>query len=122
MFSLSGYFHIKTSVSYNSLIHCSQVEEWLDSHCYSLKMCPSQTEEMVPVGALCFSNLFMHREELKQSIMSHPLWEYADSEDPPVFDIDVSNFIASQKKTKLLFVSSEKSKQDQIINFFKKTL
>jgi len=62
----------------------------------------------------------MHREELKQSIMSHPLWEYADSEDPPVFDIYVSDLIASQKKTKMLFVSSEKSKQDQIINFFKK--
>jgi hypothetical protein len=62
----------------------------------------------------------MHREELKQSIMSHPLWEYADSEDPPVFGIYVSDCIASQKKTKMLFVSSEKSKQDQIINFFKK--
>jgi hypothetical protein len=50
MFSLSGYFHIKTSISYNNLIHCPQVEEWLDSHCYSLKMCSSQTEEMVQLA------------------------------------------------------------------------
>jgi hypothetical protein len=73
LFSISRYFHIKSSLSYESIIHSHQVEEWLDSHCYSLKPCPSQAEEMVPVGALCFSNLFMHaREELKFSIMLHP--------------------------------------------------
>jgi hypothetical protein len=75
LFSLCRYFHIKSSLSYESIIHSHQVEEWLVSHCYSLKLCPSQAEEMVPVGALCFSNLFMHREELKCSIMLHPLWQ-----------------------------------------------
>jgi len=65
MYSLSGYLQVKSSLSYKNLIQQPQVEEWLDLHCYSLKLCPSQTEEIVPVGALCFGNLFMHREELK---------------------------------------------------------
>ncbi len=52
--------------------------------------------------------------------MSHPLWEYDTSNDPPVFDIYVSDFLANQKKTKMLFVSAEWSMQEQIITFFKK--
>lgn len=95
------------------------MEEWLDFHCYSLKLCPSQAEEMVLVGALCFSNLFMHREDLKCSIMHHPLWQQTFPEDMLIFDIYVSDFLANQKKTKMLFVSAERSKQEIIIDFFK---
>jgi hypothetical protein len=95
LFSLSGYFHIKSSLSYRSLLQSQQVEEWLDFHCYSLKLCPSQSEEMVPVGALCFSNLFMHREELKCSIMLHPLWQQEFPKDMPILDIYVSDFLTS---------------------------
>jgi hypothetical protein len=85
-YSLSGYFHMKSSLSFKDLFKHHLVEEWLDLHCYSLKLCPSQTKEMVPVGALCFSNLFMHRKELKRSILLHPSWNHADT-DEPIFDI-----------------------------------
>jgi hypothetical protein len=118
MYSISGYFHMKSSLSFKDLIKHHLVEEWLDLHCYSLKLCPSQTEEMVPVGALCFSSLFMHREEIKRSILLHPSWNHEDT-DEPIFDIYVSDFLASPKKTKMLFVSAEKSKQEKIITFMK---
>jgi hypothetical protein len=119
LYSLSGYFHIKSSFSYSTLIQNYQVAEWLDTHGFSLKLFPSQTEEMVPVGALCFSNLFMHREELKRSIMSQPKWIQDHQDNIPFFDIYVSDFLANHKKTKMLFVSAKRSKQGQIIKFFK---
>jgi hypothetical protein len=64
---------------------------------------------MVPVGALALVTY--------SSILSHPLWDH-EGPDEPIFDIYVSDFLANQKKTKMLFVSSEKSKQEKIIRFF----
>jgi len=60
----------------------------------------------------------MHREEIKRSILLHPSWNHEDT-DEPIFDIYVSDFLASPKKTKMLFVSAEKSKQEKIITFMK---
>jgi len=48
----------------------------------------------------------------------HPTWDHEDP-DAPIFDIYVSNFLAQQKKIKMLFISAEKSKQDKIIKFMK---
>jgi len=119
LFSISRYFHIKSSLSYESIIHSHQVEEWLDSHCYSLKPCPSQAEEMVPVGALCFSNLFMHaREELKFSIMLHP---YGSKISPKIcrsLMYTSAIFLPTNRKQRC-YLYPQKSKQEQIINFFK---
>jgi hypothetical protein len=36
-----------------------------------MKWCPSQEEEMVQIGELCYSKIFMCHEELKQEIMKH---------------------------------------------------
>jgi hypothetical protein len=36
-----------------------------------------------------------------------------------VFDLYISDFIANNKKTKMLFVSAEKSKQEEVLNLFK---
>jgi hypothetical protein len=43
---------------------------------------------MVQVGVL-------YREELKQAIMKHPLWDLTDPQ--PIFDLYVSDFIAENK-------------------------
>jgi hypothetical protein len=65
MYSLSGFFHIRKALSFNDLITSTPVAEWLDTYRHYIKLCPSQEEEMVQVGALCYSNVLMHREELK---------------------------------------------------------
>jgi len=65
------------------------------------------------------AHVFMHREELKQAILNHELWSITSISNPPVFDLYVSDFIANNKKTKMLFVSAEKSKQEEIVNLFK---
>jgi hypothetical protein len=73
---------------------------------------------MLQIGALCYTNIFMHREELKQAIMHHSSWP-SDLEQQPIFDIYIGDFITHNKKTKMLFISSEKSKQEMMNNHFK---
>jgi hypothetical protein len=118
-YSLSGYLHLRSALSFKELVNSPPVQEWLDANRYILKLCPSQVEEMVQIGALCYSHMLMNREVLKAAIIKHDLWKPDDDTDPPIFDLYLSNFIADQKKTKMLFVSSEKSKRTQVIKLFK---
>lgn len=104
-------------MDFQEIISTPPVAEWLDAHWYYIKLFPSQHKEMVQVGALCYSNVFMHREELKGSIMEHALWKFTDPQ--PVFDLYISDFIAEGKKAKMLFVSAEKSRKEDISEFFK---
>jgi hypothetical protein len=62
---------------------------------------------MIQIGALCYSHVLMHREQLKEVILSHPTWIPKDPSNPPIFDIYLSDFIAGGKKTKMLFISAE---------------
>jgi hypothetical protein len=50
------------------------IEEWLDTNNYILHQCPSQSEEMIPIGVLCYGIPFLHQEELKQAILNHQDW------------------------------------------------
>lgn len=52
-YSLSGYIHIRTAHTYPELLRLPQLAKWLDSNRYFVKLCPSQVEEMVQIGALC---------------------------------------------------------------------
>ncbi len=56
-YSLSGYFHIGTCMSAEALFWHPMVLEWLNGHCYYIKLSPSQSEEMVQIGALLFSSI-----------------------------------------------------------------
>jgi hypothetical protein len=82
-----------------------------------MKLCPSQQEEMILIGALGYSIVFMHRKELKQAIMKSEAWN--QSTFSGIFDIYISEFIGKGKKTKMHFISSEKSKYEEAIQFFK---
>jgi hypothetical protein len=96
------------------------VEEWLDTYNYYCKLCPSQAEEMTQIGALCYSNVFMYREDLKAAIINHPLWLPQDSSNPPIFDLYLSDFIAQNNKARMIFVSAEQSKARETADLFKK--
>jgi len=74
---------------------------------------------MVPIGALCYGSLFIFHDHLKQAIVNHSQWTPQENVPPPIFDIYVSEFIASGKKTKMLFVSSEHSRQEEVIHLLK---
>lgn len=119
LYSLSGYFHISLQISFEELCQTTQVSKWLDSYCYFMRLCPSQTKEMVQIGALCYSSLFMFCEDLKQAIISHPQWTPSDKSSSLIFDIYVGNFNTSGNRTKMLFVSAEKSKQEEVSSLFK---
>jgi hypothetical protein len=97
----------------------TKVQEWLDTNQYFIKLCPSQEEEMVPLGALCYSNVLMHREDLKDTITRHSLWKTHFPDSSPIIDIYLGDFLASNKKEKMLFISGEKSKISVLNNFFK---
>jgi hypothetical protein len=95
------------------------VAKWLDVHWYHMKLCPSQSEEMTPLVALCYSNILMHRDDLKQAILQHPLWRPEDPENQPIFDLYIGDFLAANKKTKMLFISAERWKVPQLTALFK---
>lgn len=119
-YSLSGYFHIGTTLSSEILFTHPKMLEWLDSHRYYIKLSPSQTEEMVQIGALLFSSVYIYRADLKISIINHPLWTPKNLGDSPVFELFTSDFIASDKKTRLIFVSAEKTKTEEVAALFSK--
>ncbi len=73
------------------------LEEWLDSHRYFMRLCPSNAEEMVKIGMLCYSSIFIFRDDPKQAITSHPSWTPSDPTNPPIFDIYVGELNTSSK-------------------------
>jgi hypothetical protein len=118
-YSISGYFHISLNLSLAEIKSLPEVKEWLDNHKYHIRQCPSQTDEMFPIGLLCHGSLFLHREELKSAILNHPLWKPNPDSVAPIFDIYIGDFLAAGKKTKMLFVSAERSRQEEVSNLFK---
>jgi hypothetical protein len=101
IYSLSGFFHVSSKFSYSELIQLPLIEEWLDTYKYFLKLCPSQMEEMVQIGALCYSTILMFRDDPKQGIYFHPLWTPSDPTNPPIFDIYTSHATGGLRKTLL---------------------
>jgi hypothetical protein len=119
LYSLSGYFNVGTTLSADALFHHAKMMEWLDSHRYYIKLSPSQSEEMVQIGALLFSSIYMYRADLKLSIITHPLWQPKDTENPPIFELFTSDLIAADKKARMIFVSAEKTKADEVSTLFR---
>jgi hypothetical protein len=119
LYSLGGYFHISSELSLDNLKTILIIDKWLDSHRYNMKLCPSQHEEMINIGVLCYSSIFTFRDDLKQAILKHPLWSPSDPDDPPIFDIFIGELNTSSSKTKMLFVSAERSKQEEVSKIFR---
>jgi hypothetical protein len=119
LYSLSGFFHISSQLSFNDLYKHPIIEEWLDSYHYFMRLCPSQNEEMVQIGALCYGSIFLFREDLKQAILAHPQWTPTDPMSSLIFDIYVRDFKTPGKKTKMLFLSAERSKQNEVSSLLK---
>jgi hypothetical protein len=99
-YSLSGYFHISSTLTFDQIRSLPSIDEWLDTYNYYIKLCPSQNEEMTQIRALCYSSIFMYREDLMEAILSHPLWTPTDPSKPPIFDLFISDFISNGKKEK----------------------
>jgi len=63
-------------------------------------LCPSQNEEMIQIGALCYGSIFMFRDDLKQVIFSHQQWTPLDPASPPIFDIYVGKLNTPEKRNR----------------------
>jgi hypothetical protein len=120
-YSLSGFFHLNTALPFEDLFNEPTIAQWLDTYQYSVKLCPSQAEEMAVIGALCYGSLWMYREDLKMHILQHQAWQEANSdpENPIVFDLIIRQFRGSKKSTQMIFVTAEQSKQDVVREIFK---
>jgi hypothetical protein len=120
-YSLSGFFHFSTMLSFDELFHNPVIDEWMDTYQYSVKLCPSQTEEMAIMGALCYGSTWIFREDLKLHIVEHPIWKslVQDQDSHIIFDLSIRNFKSSKKNTQMIFVSAERSKQDIVREAFK---
>jgi len=76
---------------------------------------------MIQIGALCFSTELLYRADLKLAIASQLEWSTERDEDShPIFDLYLSDFSASGKKTKMIFVSAEHSRQEDVSSRFKR--
>ena len=120
-YSLSGFFHLNSTIPFQELFTEAPIAQWLDTYQYSVKLCPSQTEEMAVIGSLCYGSLWMYREDLKQHIMNHQEWKKAnpDPDHPMIFDLIVRQFRGSKRNTQMIFVTGERSKQEEIREVFK---
>jgi hypothetical protein len=110
---------MSSTLSFDQIHNILSIDEWLDTYNYYIKLFPSQTKEIMKIGAMCYSNLFMYREDLKAAILSHPVWILQNSLHPPIFDLFISEFIANGKKTKMIFMSTEQSKAQETVTLFK---
>jgi hypothetical protein len=117
-YSLSGYFHIQTTLTDDELFNHHGIREWLEFNRYHIKLSPSQDEEMIQVGTLCFSSIFTYREDLKHAILQDPLWHPTKENHSPIFDIYPADFQGPDKKTKMLSISAEKSRQSEVAEYF----
>jgi hypothetical protein len=121
-YSLSGFFHLNSTIPYQDLFSLAPIAQWLDTYQYSVKLCPSQTEEMSVIGALCYGSLWMYQKDLKLHIMQDQAWQdvNSDPDHPIIFDLIVRQFRGSRKITQMIFVTAERSKQDIVREIFKK--
>ncbi len=113
-YSLSGFIHITTILSFDELTNHTKIAEWLETFQYAIKMCRSQNEEMPLIGALCYGSLFLYREYLLLHILKDPLWIEANQtrHKPIIIDMVVKPFRGSSKSIEMIFVRAERSKKD----------
>ncbi len=102
-----------------AIMSLTKIQQWLDSNQYFIKLCPNQEEEMIPLGALCYSNVLMHHEDSKEAIYQHPLWKSHFTESSPILDVCLGYVLVANKKEKMLFLSGEKSKAMILTAFLK---
>jgi hypothetical protein len=74
---------------FSELIAQTLVAEWLDTYQYATKLCPSQSEEMVAVWALCYGSTWIYQEDLKIHTLQHQIWKDInnDKDNPVIFDL-----------------------------------
>jgi len=118
--SLSGYIYISTQLSFEDLMIAQPIYEWLEINRYTIRTCPNTGDEMVQIGALCFSSDYIYRDDLKEAIQTHPSWSFPSMENPPVFQLTRGDFRGPQKSTKMIFIQAERSTQHLVGEFFSK--
>lgn len=120
-YSLSGYFHLNTMLPFQELMDQTPVAEWLDTYQYATKICQSQSEEMVAVGALCYGSTWIYREDLKMHILQHQMWKDINNnaDNPIIFDLILRRFRSNKTSVLMIFVTAERSKQEIVRDAFK---
>lgn len=63
-YSLSDFFHLFTTLSLDEMLQKIPIAEWLDAYQCIIKLCRSQEEEMLLIGALCYGSIFLYCEDL----------------------------------------------------------
>ncbi len=113
-YSLSGYMYISSAMTLEELKQSPAILEWLECNRYSIKPSPSNDEEMVQVGALCFGSECIYREDLKEAICKHSSWVFPLASRPPVLHLTKGDFKGPKKSTKMIFVCTERSRQLEV--------
>jgi hypothetical protein len=122
--SLSGFLHLNTILDVDDMITKLPLaeSEWFATYQYSVKLCHSQDEEMSIIRALCHGSLFLHRDNLLESILALPEWIKLNQgrEKPIIIDFVIKPFRSPGKSADMIFVRSERSKKEEATQFFLK--
>jgi hypothetical protein len=112
---LSGFIHLGTILSFDDICLHPNIQEWLSTYQYFLKMCKSQDEEISLIGALCYGSLFIYWEDLLLRIVEHPSWVALnkDKEKLILIDVVMKSFRGSSYSVDMIFVRAECSKKDE---------
>jgi hypothetical protein len=72
--TLSGDFHISSTLPFDELKHHIKVSNWFELNGYNITLCECQSSDMVKVGFLSRVRGFTYRDDLHTFITDHPLW------------------------------------------------
>jgi hypothetical protein len=117
--TLSGDFHIGSSLPFPDLKGHMKFSTWLESHGYNVTLCECQTSDMVKIGFLSCIQGFTYRDDIVQHIMDLPVWK----QDPFHFRLYYDTFItnAKGKMAYILMVDVNRPNIEKGIAFFQQS-
>jgi hypothetical protein len=109
--------HLQTKFT-KEMLKTDGLGEWLKENHYDIRFSSSQTEELITIGLLLYSSVFLFRENLKENITKDDGWNPDEEDFPFIFDLSLREFAGPQKRVPMIFVSAEKSKAEQAVRVF----
>jgi hypothetical protein len=104
--SLSGDFHIGTSLTFDELKTHSKIMKWFNLYGYSNTLSGCQTSDMVCIGFLSIVRRFTYRGDLRNFVMNTKGWEYSPLSFRLYFDTLSSG--AKGKQTYVLMINVDR--------------
>jgi hypothetical protein len=114
--TLSGDFHIGTTLSFDEFKAHISISNWFELNGYNVTFCECQSSDMVKIGFLGRVRGFTYRDDMTLFITSHPKW----IQDSFHFRLYYDTFVTKEKgkMTYVLMVDVDRPNVEKGISFF----